>query len=144
MTAKKILAFSLICVVLLGEGVFAQQSGRAYRKFGILNGNQVKTVFGNHGVIGQPSTLGPRGAWIFDTNGYVGDVSPLVGAEVLGRYTPLFGGASKDTLFHWVIDVPVSRPSLGGFDTDRNGERQAFEPVSGYFNPSQDRPARRR
>lgn len=141
MTAKKILALSLIFLLFLGESVIAQQSGRVFRRSGTLSGNQVKTVFGNWGVIGQPGTGGPRGAWIFDTNGYVGDVSPLVGAEVLGKYTPLFGGASNDTLFHWVIDVPVARPSLGGFDTDRNGERQAFEPINGYFNPAQSRPA---
>jgi hypothetical protein len=117
----------------------AQNSGRVYRRSGVLNANQVRTVFGNWGVIGQPSTGGPRGAWIFDTNGYVGDVSPLVGAQVQGRY--FLGEAVRDTIFNWVIDVPVSRPSRGGFDNAINGERQAFEPVSGYFNEAQGRPA---
>ena len=46
------------------------------------NGNQVKTVFGNWGVIGQPAAKGPRGAWKNPNNGYIGDVSPLIGAEI--------------------------------------------------------------
>lgn len=139
MAVHKLTVIFLLILVVLAEGLQAQNSGRVYRRSGVLNGNQVKTVFGNWGVIGQPSTGGPRGAWIFDTNGYVGDVSPLVGAEVRGKYT--LGQSVRDTLFHWVIDVPVARPSKGGFDEAANGDRQAFEPVVGYFNESQSQPA---
>jgi hypothetical protein len=117
----------------------SQNSGRIYRRSGKLNGNQVKTVFGNWGVIGQPATAGSRGAWVFDTNGYIGDVSPLVGAEVQGKYE--LNGVERDTTFFWVIDCPVGRPSTGGFDTDNNSNRQAFEPVGGYFNESSSNPA---
>ncbi len=45
-------------------------------------GNQVRTVFSNYGVIAQPGTEGPRGAWKYDANGYVGDVSPVVGIRL--------------------------------------------------------------
>jgi hypothetical protein len=107
----------------------SQNSGRAFRKSAVLNGNRVKTVFGNWGVIGQPSNKGPRGAWIYDTNGYIGDVSPLVGAEVTGRVV----SSGRDTTFYWIIDCPVSRPSLGT-DNSNSGVRQAFEPVGGYAN----------
>jgi hypothetical protein len=130
-TQKIILA---LIFVLLGS-LYGQNSGSIYRRSGVLNGNQVKTVFGNWGVIGQPATKGPRGAWIYDTNGYIGDVSPVVGAEVVGE---IFGDT---TTFHWMIDVPVARPTTGGFDTDNNGNRQAFEPVRGYFNESGSSPA---
>ena len=140
MTVRKLFAIIILIIIFLFEIGFAQTSGRVFRKTGILNGNRVKTVFGNWGVIGQPSTGGPRGAWIFDTNGYVGDVSPMVGAEVInGTYT--LNGVVRDTLFHWVIDVPVNRPSTGGFDNDELGNRQAFEPVGGYFNPFGSTPA---
>jgi len=131
--------YFLLIVFFLFDILAAQESGSEYRKVGILNGNQVKTVFGNFGVIGQPAAGGPRGAWIFDTNGYIGDVSPLVGAEVIGKYQR--SGVTRDTVFHWVIDTPVDRPSTGGFDLDNVGNRQAFEPVYGYFNDNSSRPA---
>jgi len=139
MIHQRLFIFSFIFLFLFLEMGISQNSGRIYRRSGILNGNQVKTVFGNWGVIGQPSTGGPRGAWIFDTNGYVGDVSPLVGAEVQGKYD--VNGVDRDTTFFWVIDCPVGRPSEGGFDTDNNSNRQAFEPVAGYFNESGNNPA---
>ncbi len=120
--------------------LLAQESGAVYRRSGVLNGNQVKTVFGNWGVIGQPANKGPRGAWIYDTNGYIGDVSPLVGAEVHGQYTTA-SGQVRDTVFYWVIDCPVARPSRGGFDESNNGVRQAFEPKRGYFNEAGNSPA---
>jgi len=63
---------------------FAQQaSGREFRRTGIHNGNLVRTVFGNWGVVGQPADKGPRGAWINDNNGYIGDVSPVIGFQVI-------------------------------------------------------------
>ncbi|MFZ0389594.1 MAG: hypothetical protein WAN36_03970 [Calditrichia bacterium] len=136
--SKLILMLSLFLLVMT-ELLPAQQSGAVYRRSGVLDGNQVKTVFGNWGVIGQPATRGPRGAWIYDTNGYIGDVSPLVGAEVRGEY--LYNGVWRDTSFFWVIDCPANRPSNGGFDESNTGVRQAFEPVRGYFNEASGRPA---
>jgi hypothetical protein len=139
MINSRIFLYAVLMLALIAELGLAQSSGRVYRRSGILNGNQVKTVFGNWGVIGQPSSVGPRGAWIYDTNGYIGDVSPLVGAEVRGQYT--INSVTRDTVFFWVIDCPVARPSTGGFDTDINGTRQAFEPEAGYFNQSGNTPA---
>ena len=52
-----------------------EESGDIYRRYGIHNGNLVKTVYGNWGVVGQPADKGPRGAWINDNNGYIGDVA---------------------------------------------------------------------
>ncbi len=139
MTLNKYYSLLILTFFFLTQAVFSQESGAVYRRSGVLNGNQVKTVFGNWGVIGQPSNRGPRGAWIFDSNGYIGDVSPLVGAEVHGQY--LLNGVWRDTAFYWVVDCPVDRPSLGGFDQSNNGTRQAFEPVRGYFNEAQSSPA---
>ena len=71
-----------IYIFLFFSVMICQNSGQEYRRSGIHNGNLVKTVFGNWGVVGQPAYLGPRGAWIDENNGYIGDVSLLVGAEV--------------------------------------------------------------
>ena len=132
---SKIILLIIIFVFFSSEILLSQNSGRQYRRSGILNGNQVKTVFGNWGVIGQPSNAGPRGAWIYDTNGYIGDVSPLVGAEVTGK----IAATGKDTTFFWIIDCPAARGSPG--DVDRAGVRRSFEPVVGYFNETGNSPA---
>jgi hypothetical protein len=127
---------SAIIVFLFCEILLAQNSGVSFHRSAVLNGNQVKTVFGNWGVIGQPAGRGPRGAWIFDTNGYIGDVSPMVGAEVIGTIE----ATGRDTTFFWFIDCPADRPARSR-DESRAGVRQAFEPVSGYFNEGKNSPA---
>ncbi|MFC1570005.1 hypothetical protein ACFL4L_07200, partial [bacterium] len=79
-------------------------------------------------VIGQPSSAGARGAWIYENNGYIGDVSPLVGAEIV----------TKDGLeFHSVVVSPVSRPTRQS-EVSPEGRAWGFEPVAGYFNESQE------
>ncbi|HOJ05199.1 MAG TPA: hypothetical protein PK916_14460 [Bacteroidota bacterium] len=102
------------------------QSGREYRRSNVMAGNRVKTVFGNWGVIGQPATGGPRGSWIYDNNGYLGDVSPLVGAEVT------FDGKTWNS----VVTTPVDRPTRRR-DESPAGIPWGFEPVSGYLNAGQ-------
>ena len=145
MTVRNLNATFLLVIAILLQNLAAQTPTpvKGVRKYGVLNGNQVKTIFGNWGVIGQPGAFGPRGSWIFDTNGYIGDVSPLVGAEVVnGLYQQVGQSLVPYNLpVRWVIDVPVARPSTGGFDTDNLGNRQAFEPVFGYDNPSGPTPA---
>ena len=83
-----------------------EESGDIYRRYGIHNGNLVRTVFSNWGVVGQPGDKGPRGAWLDDNNGYIGDVSLLVGAEVT---SPDENG--NNITFHSVVTCPVDRPS---------------------------------
>lgn len=114
-----------VLLLLLGAESFAQ-SGREYRRSNVVAGNRVKTVFGNWGVIGQPPTGGPRGSWIYDNNGYLGDVSPFVGAEVQ------FDGKT----FHSVVSAPVDRPTRRR-DESPAGIPWTWEPVAGYFNESQ-------
>ena len=110
-----------------------QESGQEYRRSAIHNGNLVKTVFGNWGVVGQPAYEGPRGAWINENNGYVGDVSLLVGAEVTAP------NSDGDTItFHSVVVCPVDRPVLGGMEQSLSGSPWGFEPVAGYMNENQE------
>ena len=70
-----------IILFLFINSVYAQ-SGRIYRNYGILDSNNVKTVFTNGGVIGHPVGMGPRGAWPYATNGYIGDFGLFVGARI--------------------------------------------------------------
>ncbi|MBI45025.1 MAG: hypothetical protein CMG66_02525 [Candidatus Marinimicrobia bacterium] len=124
---KKNILLLLFCVVLMQS-----ESGDIYRRYGIHNGNLVKTVYSNWGVVGQPGDKGPRGAWINDNNGYIGDVSLLVGAEV-----EALDQQGNNITFHSVVTCPVDRPSSTGPEQSNAGLRWGFEPVSGYLNPSQ-------
>ena len=121
-TTHTILLLFLIGV-LCGATVLAQTSGRENRRSAVMNGNQVRTVFGNWGVIGQPSDTRPRGSWKDDNNGYLGDVSPFVGAEVKWQ----------DTTFRSVVSCPVARPTQLYDQSPVTGKDWTFEPVGGYF-----------
>jgi hypothetical protein len=130
---RKIILIVIACTVFSALGQFlSAQSSRAYRRSSIMNGNQVRTVFGNWGVIGQPAEKGKRGAWRNDNNGYLGDVSPLVGAEVKAQ-----SANGRDTIFHSVVTCPVARPTGLADEDPRSGLAWTFEPVGGYFNPDQ-------
>jgi hypothetical protein len=101
-----------------------------YRKIGIHRGNQARTIFNNYGVIAQPGTQGPRGAWKYDANGYVGDVSPLVGVKLpVKDYN---NDGIKDTVVE-VIITPVDRPG-GGNSNGINAGFGGFDPIPGFAN----------
>ena len=117
----------IIINIILSANLLLAQSGREYRRSAVMRGNLVKSVFGNWGVIGQPAERGKRGAWIYDNNGYIGDVSPIVGAEVV----------LGDTVFHSVVVCPIDRPTREHERSDA-GDYWGFEPVAGYFNESQE------
>jgi hypothetical protein len=134
-----LLVFSLI---LLTGTLFAQTSGRQYRRLAIMNGNQVQTVFGNWGVIGQPQEQGSRGAWPFATNGYIGDLSILIGAEV--QYDSVYRNGlwikTPNSFFHSVVTCPVNRPTLLNDTDPRTYKYWTFEPKGGYNNPNRQQP----
>jgi len=134
-----VLLSSVIFLSTAGVFIHAQQSsGRQYRQWAIMNGNQVQTVFGNWGVIGQPAEQGHRGAWKYPNNGYLGDVSPLVGAEV--KYDSVVKNGqwvkTPNSVFHEVVTCPVNRPTLLTDTDPRTGKYWTFEPENGYYNPS--------
>jgi hypothetical protein len=131
MKTMKRLILSLFIISL----VFAQ-SGPEYRRSAVHNANMVRTVFGNWGVVGQPMAGGPRGAWLFDTNGYIGDISPMVGAEV-----SYYDEELDSTLtFHSVVVCPVDRPRTEAEESN-DGQLWTFEPVGSYLNPNSARVA---
>ncbi|NHZ85509.1 MAG: hypothetical protein GWP19_06475, partial [Planctomycetia bacterium] len=125
-----ILLLTIISIITLAQ----QPSGKEYRRNGIHNGNLVRTIFGNWGVVGQPADKGPRGAWLHDNNGYIGDVSPLFGVEL-----EALNNIGNLQTFHSVTTCPIDRPSSTGPEEALGGKRWGFEPVSGYFNESQER-----
>ena len=135
-----ILLFSIVFLSI--ANIFAQvqePSGRIYRRYAIMNGNQVMTVFGNYGVIGQPAEQGYRGAWKYPNNGYLGDVSPLIGAEV--KYDSVFRNGQWVHSFHSVATCPVNRPTLLTDTDPRTGKYWTYEPEDGYFNANKEKVA---
>jgi hypothetical protein len=143
-TFIRLVLFSSAVILNTTAVILAQQSsGRSYRQWAIMNGNQVQTVFGNWGVIGQPSEQGYRGAWKYSNNGYLGDVSPLVGAEV--KYDSAYRGGqwvkTPNSVFHEVVTVPVNRPTTLTDTDPRTGKYWTFEPEAGYYNPQKNKVA---
>ncbi|MDP1676355.1 MAG: T9SS type A sorting domain-containing protein [Bacteroidota bacterium] len=125
----------VIFFLISSQQIFPQQSGKEYRRFGIMDGNNIKTVFGNWGVIGQPGDNGSRGAWLFPSNGYIGDETVLLGLEL-----PIkdYNNDGKLDSIHSVITCPTSRPTQLRDEDPNTGKQWAFEPVSGFLNSSVD------
>ena len=74
MMMRRIFLPVLLVTLVMATPAFSQESGRVHRRSAVMNGNQVRTVFGNWGVIGQPVDTRPRGAWKNDNNGYLDSV----------------------------------------------------------------------
>jgi len=73
------------CMVQILSGQDAEPLGsRIYRKEGIHDGNKVRTIFANYGLVaGDATGSSPEGEWPRGSgNSYVGDVSPLLGVEI--------------------------------------------------------------
>ncbi len=125
--------FSVLLVFALcitsWTGISYAQSSPDYYRSAVMDGNRVMTVFGNWGVIGQPVDTRPRGAWIYPTNGYLGDVSLFVGAEVKDP-------KSIYPIFHSVVTCPVARPAKAPDQDPITGQPWTFMPVNGFFNPN--------
>lgn len=141
----KVILLSFLFLLILFDTSLSQKlrGDRTFRKVGIHNGNLVKTVFGNWGVIAQPSNQGPPLAWKYDDNGYAGDVSILVGLELyFPRYDSVRGEMVVDTV-HSVVICPVDRPGgASGGETGSGGKFWGFEPVPGYANPTLQAPGK--
>jgi len=121
-----------ICIltVVTISHILAQQSGSQFTRTGIINANNAKTVFGNWGVIGQPAEMENRGAWLYPTNGYIGDLSFMVGVELPG----------EPQVIHSVITCPFYPTQRPAATQDRDpitNNWWTFEPVTGFFNPNQ-------
>ncbi len=151
--ASLVIAFTIFSaedLILYAQSqVDGTQADRTQRRVGIHRGNQVRTVFGNWGVIGQPHDQGPMAAWRSDGDGYVGDISPMIGAEVYierkdSDGNPVLdnnGNVIIDTVNHVVV-TPAFRPGSAIPGEGEEGRAWTFEPVRGFFNPALDEPGK--
>ncbi len=125
----------VISLCALAQDVRVTQRGSTNaRRVGKHDGNQVMTIFTNYGVIAQPTTLVPRGAWKYENNGYVGDISPVVGL-LLPPFKSTTVPGKIDT-FHTVLTTPVDRPNGSGGKYGNGGKSWNLEPIPGFFNPA--------
>jgi hypothetical protein len=132
-----LLLISVQCFSQSTEVRITARGSASARKVGTHDGNLVHTLFTNNGVIAQPSNLTPRGAWKGDNNGYVGDVSPLVGLLLPPHiYKDTLNVTHIDT-FHTVVITNVDRP--GGGKSGPGGKYYTFEPIPGFYNPAVDK-----
>ena len=128
---RKYLIYGVTALWLFSTIYAQQNSGMRFRRSGLHNANLVHTTFSNYGVIGQPPN-GPVGAWKYDNNGYIGDLAPMVGAEL-----SYFDSVSqKMKKFHSVVVCNASRPSVAE-ERSNSGRYWTFEPVQGYTNENQ-------
>lgn len=108
-----------------------------YARFGLLNGNRIALTFSNDGSMAGTNPNAIRGYWPYPAtqDGYIGDVTPLVGIEIpVKDYT---GDGIPDTL-HSVTISPGPRNGQAAKTDPSDGHFQGFEPEPGYLNPSQD------
>lgn len=112
------------------------------QKVGIIQNGRIFTVFSNTGVIGQPSSSGPRFAWLHQNNGYYGDISFVTSMKVKMNAATDFTSPAIQTLltkhpdstyFSSIIN-DVSRPAKGQEDDPLGGVRFTFQPKPGYAN----------
>ncbi len=99
-----------------------------FRKHGIHDGNKVRTIFFNYGLVAGTVGGAPEGEWpIGSGNMYIGDVSPLLGVEGEQSWIDTFryAGIGHDTLMdrqgdlYWKFDYlgNVSPPVIANGDT---------------------------
>lgn len=123
---------SVLAICFFSNLLFSQTSASQYYRSAVMDGNNVKTVFGNWGVIGQPSDSRPRGAWKKINNGYFGDESFFIGLQFpIKDYTD---DGKPDTV-HSVITTPVARPTKSP-DASPSGDYWTFMPTASSTNPT--------
>lgn len=128
--------FFLLIMILIADVSFAQVNDQLqkyrdepkgnvqYRKEGIMDGNQVRTLFYNNGEVGhwpdQPSGEWPKGTG----HSYLDGVCVLITSEVK---------TAAGQIIH-----PLQTSYREWMDKDPNtGEIWGLEPVPGYSNPNQ-------
>ncbi len=135
---KKIFIISL---VLLTELVLAQVSPStqryrndqygniSFRREGVMDGNQVRTLFYNNGEVGQwpyqPSGEWPKGSG----HSYLDGVSVLISSEITAPGTGQIVHPLQTSYREWMDKDPVT------------GEIWGFEPIPGYNNSSSKKPS---
>lgn len=135
---KKIVLFTLI---ILFDYSFAQipyqiqlyreepKGNIKYRREGIMDGNQIRTLFYNNGEVGQ-WPYQPSGEWPKGTgHSYLDGVCVLISSEVRAPGSGQIIHPLETSYREWMDKDPVT------------GEIWGLEPIPGYVNPSSTKPA---
>lgn len=143
---RKLLIFTFVLTV--AGCVFGQQDpfiqwakshrgNSLYTRFGIHNGNRIAITFRNDGSISGTNPNDLRGYWPYPQtqDGYIGDVTPLVGIQIPIRD---YNGDGKPDTLHSVTISPGPRSGQAAKTDPRDGHFQGFEPEPGYLNEGQD------
>ncbi|NUQ80216.1 MAG: T9SS type A sorting domain-containing protein [Bacteroidetes bacterium] len=111
------------------------------QKVGIIQNGRIFTVFSNTGVIGQPSSSGPRFAWLHQNNGYYGDLSFVTSMKVKMNAATDFTSPAIQTLltkhpdssyFSSIIN-DATRPAKGQ-EQSPEGLTWSYQPRAGFDN----------
>ncbi len=101
-------------------------TGPTDRRFGIMDGNAIRTLFYNYGSIGRPNTE-PSIEWPKESgNGYAYEFGPLIGAEIV---------EGSNTL-HIFSDALIDNG-----DTSPSGKVYGWQPLPQYLNTNSTTPA---
>jgi hypothetical protein len=108
-----------------------------YTRYGLLNGNRVAITYSNDGSIAGTNPGDLRGYWPYPVtqDGYIGDVTPLVGIEIPIRD---YNGDGKPDTLHSVTITTGPRTGQAAKVDPKDGHFQGFAPEPGYVNASQD------
>ncbi len=108
-----------------------------YTRFGVHNGNRIAISFRSDGSISGTNPNDVRGYWPYPMtqDGYIGDVTPLVGIQLPIRD---YNGDGKPDTLHNVTISPGPRNGQAAKTDPTDGHFQGFEPEPGYVNLSQD------
>ncbi len=100
-----------------------------YRREGVMDGNQIRTLFYNNGEVGQwpysPSGEWPKGSG----HGYLDGVAVLISTEITAPGNGMLVHPLETSYREWMDRDPVTGLIWG------------LEPVPGYANPSESNPA---
>ena len=135
----KILPSLIILILFLNSNSDAQlQSGTpSARSVGVHRGNRLHTIFSNFGVLAQPGSQGPMLSWKYESNGYAGDISILVGMELpIADYMKNNYKDGKPDTIHCVVSCPVDRGESGEDESPDGSQQWTFEPIPGFSNPA--------
>ncbi len=100
-----------------------------YRREGLMDGNQIRTLFYNNGEVGQ-WPYQPSGEWPKGTgHSYLDGVCVLIASEVTVPVTGQKIHPLETSYREWMDKDPVT------------GEIWGLEPIPGYVNPSSTKPA---
>jgi hypothetical protein len=133
--------FILIAVIVLSEITFSQVTPQTqlyrnepkgnieFRREGVMDGNQIRTLFYNNGEVGQwpyqPSGEWPKGSG----HSYLDGVCVLIASEVTAPGNGQTIHPLETSYREWMDKDPST------------GEIWGLEPVPGYVNPSSTKPA---